>query len=130
LKALLDYILRGGEKMDIDWKTIIIGIVIAIVLGWIFNFIMGGLGYLAYLLATIYVGYTVGGDWMNGAIHGALVGVVAALVFGIIAVIGLGAIFGAGAAALGILAILIAIIIDAIIGAIGGAIGVLVKGAA
>ncbi len=58
--------------MDIDWKTVIIGLVLAIVLGLILGTILGEWGgTIGYLLATIYVGYTVGGDYMNGAIHGA-----------------------------------------------------------
>ena len=72
---------------------------------------------IGFLIATIYVGYVVGGDYVNGAIQGALVGIVAAIILFILALIGFGVAAG-----------LTDIIILAIIGAIGGLIGVLIGG--
>ncbi len=58
--------------VEVKWTPVIVGLVIAIILGIILELFIGSWGGLiAYLIATIYVGYTVGGDYMNGAIHGA-----------------------------------------------------------
>jgi hypothetical protein len=46
--------------------------------GLIIDMVLPGWGIIAYIIATAYVGYSVAGGYMNGAIHGALVGVVAA----------------------------------------------------
>lgn len=46
-------------------------------------------------MATIYVGYSVGGDYMNGVIHEVLVGVFAAVIVLILSLIGLSALFAA-----------------------------------
>jgi hypothetical protein len=59
--------------MDIDWKWVIIGIVLAIYFRHIFGLLGSWGGYVGYFVATAIVGYMVAGDYMNGAIHGALV---------------------------------------------------------
>ena len=53
----------------IDWKTVLIGSILAIILTVILSIIPLG-GVIGYLAVTIYVGYTVGGEYMNGAKHG------------------------------------------------------------
>jgi hypothetical protein len=64
--------------VEVKWMPVIIGIVIALILGLIIDMVLPGWGIIAYIIATAYVGYSVAGGYMNGAIHGALVGVVAA----------------------------------------------------
>jgi Family of unknown function (DUF5518) len=114
--------------VEVKWTPVVIGLVIAIVLGLIIDLVLPGWGWIGYLIATIYVGYSVGEGYMNGAIHGALVGVVAGIIVGIIAIIIGGAVLGALGAAVGLVALVAAVIVAAIIGAIGGAIGGLLKG--
>lgn len=54
-----------------EWTPVILGIIVAIILGILLEFILGSWGgIVAYLIATIYVGYSVGGDYINCAIHG------------------------------------------------------------
>ncbi len=67
--------------IEVKWKTVIIGLVLAVILsatieglitllaGMIIGLFGGAIG---FLIATIYVGYTVDGDYKNGAIHGHL----------------------------------------------------------
>lgn len=57
--------------VEVKWTPVIIGLVIAIILGLIIEMVLPGWSIIAYLIATIYVGYTVGGGYSNGAIHGA-----------------------------------------------------------
>ena len=69
--------------MDINWKAVIIGFILANCLKYTYSVPSSELGeeYLGYLLATIYVGYTqLADEWMNGAIHGALVGVIGGII--------------------------------------------------
>ena len=54
--------------MNIKWNTVIIGIIIAFVLNFALSMFAGALGdIIAYLLATIYIGYIVGGDYRKVA---------------------------------------------------------------
>jgi hypothetical protein len=43
-------------------------------------------GAIGFLIATIYFGYIVGGEYKNGAIHGVLVGIFMGIVVGIIGI--------------------------------------------
>jgi len=116
--------------MNINWKTVITGSVLAIILNFILSFVTLG-GIVGYLIATIYVGYTVGGGYRNGANHGAIVGVIE----GIVAVTEIG--FSAGGNQIKVdvggdlvlfaLVLLIGIIFFGIMGAIGGVIGAFIK---
>jgi hypothetical protein len=115
--------------MNIKWNTVIIGIVIAFVLNFALSMFAGALGgIIAYLLTTIYIGYKVGGDYRNGAVHGAIVGFVAYslvhIIGGIVIVINTGVLSG-GFDFLVIVSI--GVILAGIEGAIGGSIGVLIK---
>lgn len=66
----------------INWKAIIIGILLVIVFTGIFIRFSGSLsGYLEYLIASIIVGFIVGGSIINGATNG----MIASLIGGIIA---------------------------------------------
>jgi hypothetical protein len=101
----------------VRWNTVLIGVVIAIILGFLLRLVSPSGAFIGFLIATIYVGYMIGGDYLNGAVNGALVGIVAAIVLFILALIGFGVASG-----------LPDIIILTVIGAIGGVIGVLIRG--
>lgn len=115
----------------IEWKTVLIGSVLAIILNFVLSFVPFG-GLAGYLVAIIYVGYTVGGGYQNGAKHGAIVGVIE----GIVAVIEIGffargnqiAIFGSGNFDIFIFVLLTAIMLFGIMGVIGGIVGAFIKG--
>ena len=115
-----------SDKM-FNWKIVITGSILAVVLYWIFILIFETIlgtnvrirwDIIAFLLATIYVGYAVGEYYaIIGAIYGTIVGVIA----GILVFIILGAIHGFFVFSV-ITSIMFAIIYG-IIGAIGGIIG-------
>ena len=117
--------------VEVKWTHIINGLVIAVLLGLILGILTSWGDILGYLIATIYVGYSVNGDYMNGAIHGVIVGAVSAVIVLILSLIGLSALFADVAVVSGLVAIvtvlIFAIIIGGIIGAIGGIIGGLIK---
>ncbi|MGZ7160903.1 MAG: DUF5518 domain-containing protein [Methanobacterium sp.] len=72
--------------MDIKWKPIIIASVLVIVLGNVLSVLgihMHGYGLIIFLIGAIYVGYSVAGDYINGAIHGALFGFVSTAITGL-----------------------------------------------
>ncbi len=112
--------------VEVKRMPIIIGLVIAIILGLVLGNLISWGDILGYLIATIYVGYSVGGDYTNGAIHGVLVGTVAAVSVIVISLLFLGVLIVGFEAV--IIVLIIALIIGAIFGVLGGIIGVLVKG--
>jgi hypothetical protein len=81
--------------------------------------------YAGFLVATIWVGYEVNQDLVNGAVHGAVVGVAAGTVSTIL-MISMGAfLIGSGSAIMsfGLMGIIIGLMIDGIIGMVGGSVG-------
>ena len=120
--------MKMGEMMvEIKSTPIITGIILAIILATLFKMISGSWGeYAGVLLATIYVGFSVSGNYTNGTIHGALVGTMGAIIAGILSIMGFKALLGIVEAAVG-LDIIILIIVWTIVGAIGGTIGVIIK---
>ena len=50
----------------IKWTPVIVGLLLAIVLGLLFGMFISWGDILGYLIATIFVGYVVGGDYKNG----------------------------------------------------------------
>ncbi len=114
----------GEIMVKIKAAPIIIGIILAVILAILFKMIAGVWGeYAGLLLATIYVGYSVGGEYTSGIIYGAIVGIIGEIMVGILATIGFKVVLGAVV----LLDTITQIIIWAIIGAIGGIIGVLIK---
>jgi len=117
--------------VEVKWTPVIIGLLLAIILGLLFGMFISWGDILGYLIATIFVGYSVGGDYKNGAIHGALVGVDAAIIVLILSLLGLGALLASNVIITGleaiIIVIILALIIGGIFGVIGGIIGVLIK---
>ena len=105
----------------INWKAVITGFIVAIVLALIFKQIIGGFGsYIGVIIAGVIVGRMVNVNRVNGAIHGGLIGVIG----GILEIIILW-IVGGWPYLTGTFAILVTatIIADIFLGAIGGAIG-------
>jgi hypothetical protein len=114
--------------MNFNWIPIIIGAVSAMIISVNLGFIVGSWGVLiGFLLAGMYVGYAVGGDQRNGAIQGALACFIAALVVGILPIVGIGGLVDAGGVAVELIALITTIILDSVMGAIGGIMGALIK---
>ncbi|MGB9977884.1 DUF5518 domain-containing protein [Methanobacterium sp.] len=114
--------------VEIKSTTIISGIILAIILATLFKMIAGSWGeYAGLLLATIYVGFSVSGNYINGTIHGALVGTIGAVITGILSIMGFKALWGVIELAVGLDIIIMLIIVWTIIGAIGGTIGAIIK---
>ncbi|MEW6009665.1 MAG: DUF5518 domain-containing protein [Euryarchaeota archaeon] len=108
----------------IKWKDVIICSILAILL----NIILYG----GFLLATLYAGYRVGGEYSTGAIHGALVAVISMIVTMIVNIFYfnqnqlLEGLIGGAPEILAFL-LLVFIIFAAILGSIGGTIGAYIK---
>jgi len=117
----------GEIMVEIKSTPIITGIILAIILATLFKMVAGSWGeYAGLLLATIYVGFSISGNYTNGTIHGALVGTMGAVIAGILSIMGFKAVLGIVEAAIG-LDIIILIIVWTIVGAIGGTIGFVIK---
>jgi len=117
----------GEIMVEIKSTPIITGMILAIILATLFKMVAGSWGeYAGLLLATIYVGFSISGNYTNGTIHGALVGTMGAAIAGILSIMGFKAVLGIVEAVIG-LDILILIIVWTIVGAIGGTIGVVIK---
>ncbi len=117
----------GDIMVEIKSTPIITGIILAIILATLFKMVAGSWGeYAGLLLATIYVGFSVSGNYVNGTIHGALVGTTGAIIAGIFSIMGFKSLLGIVEAAAS-MDIIILIVVWAIIGAIGGTIGVIIK---
>ena len=115
----------------INWRTVIIGIIIGIILDSILV-LVGFSAYIGDTVIGIYVGYVVSGGYRNGANHGAIVGASAGTIFTIINIITtdpayLQAFIGGETGIFGVI-LLLSIIFDGILGAIGGVIGASIKG--
>lgn len=110
----------------INWKVIIIGFIIAIILTLFIGAGLGTIGfYLGMFIAGIAVGYMADVTIKNGATHGAITGVITGIVLTILSII-MALAYGSGGMLLGLSAIaelILTIIIWTILGAIGGAIG-------
>jgi hypothetical protein len=118
----------GEIMVEIKSTPIISGIILAIILATLFKMIAGSWGeYAGLLLATIYVGFSVSGNYTNGTIHGALVGTIGAIIAGILSIMGFKALLGIIEAVVGLDIIIMLIIIWTIVGAVGGTIGVIIK---
>ena len=126
--------------MNINWKILIIGLILAIILSKIIGFtglILGSTAgiwwnfigqVIGYILATIYVGYTVGGDYINGGIYGAFICVIGGIIGGILSIIIYSAVFGAFEVTIGsVIGLIPDAILYGIVGSIGGIIGTIIK---
>jgi hypothetical protein len=111
----------------IDWKIILIGSGLGVILGFILSFIPFGTS-TVFFLSSVYVGYMVGGENRSGVDHGAIVGVIEGIVTVIIVrfVTGYQVLAGTGID-LFVIVLSAEIISGIIFGAIGGAIGSFIK---
>ncbi|MGB9936165.1 MAG: DUF5518 domain-containing protein [Methanobacterium sp.] len=108
----------------INWKAITIGFILTVIFALILNSFIGEIGsYISILIAGIIVGYLIKGNWINGAFHGAMIGILG----GIIAVIILLIVGGFVVIMDDTFSILIRIVLDVILGAIGGAAGTIIR---
>jgi len=125
--------------MNINWTIVIIGLILAKILSLIlglFTGIGGSIGtiifgdYTGLILATIIVGYYIDGDHMNSVVHGALVGLVGAIISIIFGISGLVQLLFSGSILpiiTVIFSLIFGLIVSAILGGIGGTIGVYLR---
>lgn len=123
--------MKNNSIIMINWKAIIIGFFVSIVLGTLLGFIIPLIGgILSTLLAGIIVGYISNGSLSNGAINGAVMGFLSRIIESII-ILYIGWAFidtlGYIIVSIGVLFILFLALFHIIIAAIGGAIGSAIK---
>jgi len=106
----------------IEWRPIIIGIIIALILDFL-SVITQGLINPAFLLAGIAVGYMVGGTWKKGVINGAIFGLIGAIIATVIIIILFASQYGSDV--LGLLAgtMILYFIVEIVTAIVGGALG-------
>lgn len=114
---------------DIQWKPVVIGIIIAIAF-YIVSDIVSGQNFIlsTFLLAGIAVGFMVGTDIKRGAINGAITGVIAGIIAMVI-VVAMYSMYGIGSAVIGALmgTFLTYLIIEVVLAIIGGVLGSIIK---
>lgn len=108
----------------IDWKTVLLGSILAIILTVILSIIPFG-GIIGYLAVTIYVGYTVGGEYANGAKHGAIVSLITGIFM--IMIISIGSPGAILESYLNLFSLILVIGLFCITGTLGGYIGAIIK---
>lgn len=109
----------------INWKAILIGFILTIILALFLNPLIGEFGsYISIIIAGIVVGYLVKGSFKIGAIHGALIGVIGGL-FALIILFLIGGFLIVNAE---VFNFLIRMVIDIVLGAIGAILGTIFVG--
>lgn len=112
----------------IDWKAIIIGFFVSLVLGLILGIIIPFIGgIIASFLAGILVGYIVNYNTGNGIINAAIMGLFSSLIRSLtffVANVALIELLGLELGSFGIVIVILYTIFNTIIAAIGGMIGV------
>jgi hypothetical protein len=117
----------------VEWKSVLIGFVVAIFLGLLFGILIPLVGFaLGIFIAGCLVGLMVKKDPMDGFTHGAITGALSILFLGIIPLLGitlLGSLFGIGflTGTLGLFFLIIFLVIGTILGATGGIIGSIIS---
>jgi hypothetical protein len=110
----------------LDYREVIWGIILTVISSMILGYLFGALGsFFAFLVVTVYVGYQVNEDLVNGALHGSLVAAIAGISSFLIMMVMWGIGIGPGSTIMefGVMGIIIGILIDIIVGGSGGAIG-------
>ncbi|MDP1553713.1 MAG: DUF5518 domain-containing protein [Methanobacteriaceae archaeon] len=108
-----------------NWKAIIIGIVLTLLLGIGLRFIIPSLsGIISIIIACAVVGYMAKGHVMNGAIHGGAVGAIEGIITIILVLYFSGGLAGNNNV---MMILLLALIGDISLGIIGGTIGNILK---
>ena len=114
--------------VEVKSTLIISGIILAIILTTLFKVIAGSWGeYAGLFLATVYVGFSVSGNYTNGTIHGALAGIIGAIITEILVIVGFKSLMGIMEVTAGLDVMLMSIIVWAVVGAIGGTVGAIIK---
>ncbi|UTB32957.1 MAG: DUF5518 domain-containing protein [Methanobacterium sp. ERen5] len=109
----------------INWPVVIIGFILVIVLSIIGGkFGLSGSA-LGVLMAGAIVGFMVNGDILNGTIHGALIGIVGALILALLAIF-IGHVSTIIALYVGVVTVG-SILLSILVGAIGVALGSLLS---
>lgn len=109
----------------INWKAVLTGLIITIIIALILNPFIGEFGsYTGIIIAGMIVGYCVKRNTANGIIHGALIGITG----GIAAVIILIIVGGFFIVKVEIYGLLIKTGVDIVLGAVGGAAGTIFAG--
>ncbi|MFA0834000.1 MAG: DUF5518 domain-containing protein [Methanobacterium formicicum] len=64
--------------MKIEWKKVITGVILAIILMFIIALVTVStlFGFFGFVIAIMYVGYSVGGDLKNGIVNGTVSGMI------------------------------------------------------
>lgn len=109
-----------------NWKAVIIGFILATIFAFILNGIIGTVGsYISVFIAGTIIGYIVNNDFIGGAIHGGLIGVIGGIIAILILIIVGGGPYLAGTYGIYVMGL---IIVDIVMGVIGGTIGsILIK---
>ena len=117
--------------VDIKWKPVGIGLIIAIVIGTVVGILTSWGDLLGYLIGSVVAAYLVGGNYKNGVIHGVIVGFVSAAVVLVLGLLGLSVMYTTNLFLAGWIALtsilILAIVIGGITGTLGGIIGILIK---
>lgn len=120
---MVNYMENNTEKQlfIFNWKAIILGVIITILLGIGLKLIIPGLsGIISIVAACAVVGYLAKGHVMNGAIHGGIVGVIEGIIAIILVFVMSGGLNWNNNVTM---ILLIALIGDISLGIIGGTIG-------
>lgn len=108
-----------------NWKAIILGVILTILLGIGLKFVIPGLsGIISIVVACAVVGYLAKGHVMNGAIHGGIVGVIEGIIAIILVFVMSGGLDWNNNVTM---ILLIALIGDISLGIIGGTIGNIIE---
>ncbi|MCE5213507.1 MAG: DUF5518 domain-containing protein [Methanobacterium sp.] len=103
------------------------GTILTIIVSMVLGSFIGALGsYLGFILVTVWVGYRVNEDVANGAIHGALVALLAGI-FSFISMYTVGSLFNMGPGldllSFGISGVIIGLLVNGLLGMVGSVIG-------
>jgi len=113
----------------LNWKSLGFGIVLAVVLYFMFYFYnLQFLAILSFIVAPLIGGYIVGGDTKTGAIHGAIIGFFGSII-AIFAFAAMISYYSNIQLVLGtnLIALILVCIIYAVIGAVFGIIGAVIR---
>lgn len=109
-----------------NFLELLYGLLITLILSIVFGLLLGSPGsYAGFLIATIIVGYRVGRDIIQGALHGTLVGMATGTVFAgsMILMTSYSGGMGTSMMEMGVSSIIVGILVDGLIGSVGGLTG-------
>ena len=109
-----------------NFLEILYGLILTLILSIVLGLLLGSPGsFTGFLFGTIIVGYRVGDDIAQGAIHGGIVALLTGIVFAsaMISMTSSPGGIGTNMMEMGISSIIVGIMLDGIIGSVGGTIG-------